>query len=723
MKKNLLPIVLLLLPALAIGQKKPITLDDIYTKRSFIAGGVFGLKSMNDGKHYSSQLADKSKEDVYVLKYDYLSGSVKDTILKNSSLLFKGKSLKMDDYAFSNDESKVLVATETEQVYRRSFLVNNFVYDRKSKSLTAVSETGKQKYADFAPDASKIAFVRDNNIFIKDLNSGEEKKITTDGVKNKIINGGTDWVYEEEFEFARAFFWSPDGKKIAYYKFDETEVPEISIPVYNGLYPEEYRYKYPKAGEKNSIVSIHVYDLTTGSTTTVDVGAEKDQYIPRIKWTNDANTLCVFRMNRHQDKLEYLFANAQTGATKVVLTDNDKRYIDVNDDLTFLADNKSFLLTSEQDGFRHIYLYDMTGKLIRQVTKGNWEVISLYGIDEQSKTIYYQSTETAPAKRDIYAIKIDGTGKKKITSIEGTNNATFSTDFSYFINSYSNANTPAVFSLNDKNGKQLRVLEENKKLKEKLSGFVYQPKEFIEVPMPDGLKLNAWIIKPSNFDATKKYPVFMYAYGGPGSQQVLDSWNGGDIWFQTLADKGYIVFCMDNRGTGGRGADFKKVTYLQLGKYEIQDQIDAAKWLRTQSYVDASRIGYYGWSFGGYMASLAITRGADVFKMAIAGAPVTSWRYYDSIYTERFLRTPQENASGYDDNSPIHYAENLKGKFLLIHGTFDDNVHFQNSAEMALSLIKKNKQFDSFYYPNEHHGVRYRLQLQTMMMDFILKNL
>ncbi|MCO4294083.1 S9 family peptidase [Solitalea sp. MAHUQ-68] len=723
MKKIISPVLLFLVPLAGIAQKKSITLEDIYVKRSFVAGGVFGLNSMKDGKTYSSLVNDKTKNDNYVLKYEYATGLVKDTVLKSSQLKYKGKDLKLDDYSFSNDENKVLIATETEPVYRRSNLINNYILDRNTKTLTAVSEGGKQKYANFSPDASKIAFVRDNNIFIKDLVSGEEKKITNDGIKNKIINGGTDWVYEEEFEFARAFFWSPDGKKIAYYKFDETEVPEISIPVYNGLYPEEYRYKYPKAGEKNSIVSIHVFDLATGTTTTVDVGPEKDQYIPRIKWTNDANTLCVLRMNRHQDKLEYLLANAQTGATKSIFTETDKSYVEVTNDLTFLSDNKSFITTTEQDGYRHIYLYDLTGKLIRQITKGPWEVTSLYGIDEKTKTIYFQSAETSATKREIYSIKLDGSGKKKLTTAEGTNNATFSADFSYFINSYSNANTPAVFSLKDKTGKQLRVLEENTKLNSQLAGFNYSGKQFIEVPMPDGIKLNAWVIKPSNFDATKKYPVFMYAYGGPGSQQVLDGWNSGDIWFQMLADKGYIVFCMDNRGTGARGAAFKKSTYLQLGKFEIQDQIDAAKWLGTQSYVDASRIGYYGWSFGGYMASLAITRGADVFKMAIAGAPVTSWRFYDSIYTERFLRTPQENPSGYDDNSPINYADKLKGKFLMIHGTFDDNVHFQNSAEMSLALIKKNKQFESFYYPNEHHGVRYRYQLQTMMVDFILKNL
>ncbi|UKJ06336.1 S9 family peptidase [Solitalea lacus] len=723
MRKMLIPAFLLLVPFIGSAQKKPITLDEIYTKRSFAASGVFGLNSMKDGKHYSSIFNDRAKNDTYVLKYEYASGLVKDTILKNSKLNYQGKTIQLDDYSFSNDESKVLIATETEPVYRRSSLINNFILDKKTSSLVALSENGKQKYADFAPDASKVAFVRDNNIFIKDLTTGDEKKITTDGVKNKIINGGTDWVYEEEFEFARAFFWSPDGKKIAYYRFDETEVPEISIPVYNNLYPEEYRYKYPKAGEKNAIVSIHVYDLVNGKTTTVDIGPEKDQYIPRIKWTNDSNTLCVFRMNRHQNKLEYLLANAQTGSTKLILTETDKRYIDVNDDLTFLSDNKSFIITSEQDGYCHIYMYDLSGKLVRQITKGAWEVTSLYGIDEKTKTIYYQAAEISPTKREIYSIKLDGSSKKRLTSAEGSNNATFSSDFSYFINTYSNANTPASFVLRDKNGKEVRLLEDNQKLKTQLSNYAYQGKEFIQVPMPDGLKLNAWMIKPANFDPNKKYPIFMYAYGGPGSQQVLDGWNGGDLWYQSIADKGYIVFCMDNRGTGARGADFKKVTYMQLGKYEIQDQIDAAKWLGTQSYVDAARIGYYGWSFGGYMASLAITRGADVFKMAIAGAPVTSWRYYDTIYTERFLRTPQENPSGYDDNSPINYADKFKGKYLLIHGTFDDNVHFQNSAEMALALIKKNKQFESFYYPNEHHGVKYRMQLQTMMVDFVLKNL
>ncbi|MFS8616531.1 MAG: S9 family peptidase [Solitalea sp.] len=725
MKKPILTLLLASSAAAVLAQagKKELTLEEIYVEGKFRTESVYGLNSMKDGIHFSSVERDPSTGESFLVQYEYKTGKATDTILRSSLLRYEGSQLPVGG-TFSQDESKIMLKTDVESIYRRSTIENNYIFDRNSGSITPLSENGRQKYAAFSPDASRVAFVRDNNIFIKELETGAERQITSDGKYNEIINGGTDWVYEEEFAFARAFFWSPDGKRIAYYKFDESQVKQYNFAVYDQLYPTDYRYKYPKPGEANSVVTIHIYDLESGKTATADLGGETDQYIPRIKWTQDPSLLCIFRMNRHQNKLEYLLADAETGKTRVLLTRESDTYIDINDDLHFLSDGKSLVFTSEQDGYNHIYHYDMTGELIQQVTQGPWEVTALYGIDEKNNTLYYQSTESSPLQRDVYSISLKGGKKKKLSRRQGTNDAVFSADFSYFINYYSAAGVPTVVTVNNNKGEVLRTLEDNRELTATLSDYALGKKEFLQIPSAEeGILLNAWMIKPANFDPAKKYPVFMYVYGGPGSQTVSDSWGGGDLWYHLLAQKGYLVVSVDNRGTGGRGAEFKKMTYLNLGKLETEDQIAAAKWLAGQPYVDGSRIGIYGWSYGGYMSSLCITRGADVFKAAIAGAPVTSWRFYDSIYTERYLRTPQENEDGYDLNSPIHYADQLKGKYLLIHGTADDNVHFQNAVEMAEALVKAGKQFQSFYYPNEHHGVRYRYHLQTMITDFILQNL
>ena len=713
------------------AQKKELSNDIIWGKPMFASKGIAGLRSMKDGKHYSSFFVDPNTKETYILAYEYATGKVSDTILKASELKLMIpndiKKIEMENYEFSADESKILISNSSESIYRHSTKELNYIFDRKTRKLQNLSDYGKQMFASFSPNADKVAFVRDNNIFIRDIATREEIKVTDDGEWEHIINGWCDWVYEEEFGFAPAFQWSPDGSSIAYYKFDESAVKRINMAMYGDLYPKDYQYKYPKAGEKNSTVSIHIYQLKSGATNTVDIGTETDIYIPRIKWTADPSKLCVLRMNRHQDKLEYLLADANSGKSKVILTETSKTYIDVNDDLTFLNDKKSFLISTEKDGFNHFYLYDMNGKLIRRVTNGNWEMTTFYGLDAAQKTIYFQAAMVNPMQREIYKVNIDGKGLKKISTAVGTNNATFSNGCEYFINYYSNANTPNLITLCDKNGKQLRVLEDNKKLRDRLAEYDLTKKEFLSITTSEGVQLNAWMMKPTNFDASKKYPVYMFLYGGPGSQQVLDSWGGTNyMWYQMLCQKGYIVVCVDNRGTGARGAEFKKMTHLQLGKYETIDQIESAKWLGKQSYVDASRIGIQGWSYGGYMSSLCITKGADVFKMAIAVAPVTNWKYYDSIYTERYLHTPQENKSGYEDNSPINFVNQLKGKYLIVHGTADDNVHFQNSVDMIDAMVKANKKFESAYYPNKNHGIAggtTRLHLYNKMTDFILDSL
>ncbi|MDQ3047515.1 MAG: S9 family peptidase [Bacteroidota bacterium] len=727
--KRILLFSLLLITGISIAQKKNITLEDIWTTGTFRANGVFGLVSMNDGLHYSTISGDK--KDTYILKYEYAKASKPDTVLKQSQLTKDG-SVSIESYQFSPDESKVLIASESEQIYRHSTRENYYVYDLKLKTLSPVSKGEKQMYASFSPDGTKVGFVSGNNIYIKDLATGKETQVTTDGKFNHIINGATDWVHEEEFAFSVAYFWSPESKKIAYYKFDESNVKEFSFDEFNTkLYPTQYRFKYPKAGEENSKVSIHVYDLASGADKKMDIGRQLDQYIPRIKWTMDPNTLSIVRMNRHQNQLDLLMANAGTGNSVTVYKESNETFIDIHegegDYVYFTADKKNFIIQSEKDGFNHLYMHDMSGKLINQVTKGNWDVVSFLGIDEKAKTLFYKASETTATEKDIYSVKMDGSGKKKLSAEAGTHSAEFSNGMKYYINTFSSANSVTNISIYNAQGKKIRVMEDNSALAKKMEEYAISKKELFMFKTTEGIELNAWMIKPQNFDAGKKYPVFLVFYGGPGRNMVNNQFDGRDFfWYQMLAQKGYIVMCVDNRGTMYRGAAFKKSTYKNLGKLEVADQIETAKYLGTLPYVDKTRIGTFGWSYGGYLSSLCITKGADYFKTAIAVAPVTNWRYYDNIYTERFMSLPQENAEGYDDNSPINHVSKLKGKYLLIHGSGDDNVHYQNTMEMINALVKANKQFDLFIYPDRNHGISggtTRLHLYNKMTDFLLENL
>jgi dipeptidyl-peptidase-4 len=705
------------------GSKK-ITLEDIYKNSTFRTNSVSGFRSMNDGKSYVSIETNPLSKERFVARKNYSDGKISEELFSERELTYENIKLPIGT-DFSPDEKKVLIAYQSEPIYRHSTKAYYYVLDLQTKKITPVSnQKEKQLYATFSPDGSKVAFVRDNNLFYTDLITREEIQVTQDGKYNEIINGGTDWVYQEEFSFTHAFFWSPDSKQIAFYRFDESEVKEFSMTMFTGLYPTEYKFKYPKAGEKNSTVSIHTYNLINKNTSTVDIGSEIDQYIPRIKWTQDPNILCVLRMNRHQNQLEYLLWNEKEQSSQIILTEIDKYYIDINDDLTFLKDNKHFLITSEQDGYNHIYLYTINGKLVQQITKGSWEITKLYGINEKTGTLYLQSAESSPLQRDIYSINLSGDKKKKINIAEGVNSATFSSDFSYYILEHSNVNTPPHITLNTSKG-TIRVLEDNQASKKTSTEYGISPREFFSFTTSERVDLNGYMIKPPNFNKDTKYPVLMYVYGGPGSQSVTNSWSH-NYWFDYLAQNGYLIVCVDNRGTGYRGAEFEKMNYLELGKHETIDQIEAAKWLSEQSYVDESRIGIWGWSYGGYMAALAITKGADVFKTAISVAPVTNWRFYDSIYTERYMRTPQENSSGYDNNSPINFVDKLKGNLLLIHGTADDNVHFQNSVMLSEALIMANKPFEQAYYPNKNHSINggnTSLHLYTKMTEFIFNKL
>ncbi|EIA09635.1 S9 family peptidase [Flavobacterium frigoris] len=704
------------------GQQK-ISVEKIYMG-AFRAQGMDELHSLKNTNQYTVLNEDKDGEQQIDL-FDFAT-------LKKTSTLFDTSKFSKDlpnlsSYTFDDTEKMILLAFNSNQIFRHSFTADYYLYNTTNKELTKLFDFQVQEPT-FSPDGKKIAYAKENNLYVYDLKTKKSTQITTDGKKNTVINGITDWVYEEEFAFVKAFDWSADSQKLAYIRFDESQVPEFSMSKFGkSLYPTIETFKYPKAGEKNSLVSLHIYDVAAAATKKVNLGNYTDFYIARMQWTNDSNVLSAQVLNRHQDNLDLLFIDGTTATSKVVLNEKDKAYVDVTDNLTFLKDN-SFIWTSEKDGFNHIYVYDKNGKLKNQLTKGNWEVTSYYGFDEKANTIFYQSTENGSINRAVYSIALNGKSKKALSNQVGTNDATFSPNFQYYINTFSSATQPTTYTLNEaKLGKQLQVIEDNKALATKLKEFDLPSKEFFVLKTEKGNELNAWIIKPKDFDASKKYPVFMYQYSGPGSQQVANQWNSAnDYWFMMLSQQGYIIACVDGRGTGFKGADFKKVTQLQLGKYEVEDQIDAAKVIGNYAFVDKSRIGIFGWSYGGFMSSNCLFKGNDTFKMAIAVAPVTNWRFYDSIYTERYMQTPQENASGYDDNSPINYVAGLKGKFLLIHGSGDDNVHVQNSMQMMEALIQANKQFDSQIYPDKNHGIyggMTRIQLYNKMTNFITENL
>lgn len=704
---------------------KQITNEDIFVKGTFRQENVYGMNWLKSGEHYAAY--GSGVEGNRLFRYEIKTGKKLDMIFDEEELVPEGQSkpIKTSGFFFSPDESKILFTTEVEYIYRYSTREFCYVYDVATKKLTPLSTNGKQRLEAFSPDSKKIAFVRDNNIFIKDLVSGTETQVTQDGVMNKIINGGTDWVYEEEFALPNGMYWSPDGKKLAFYRFDESMVPEFQMTVYgNGLYPGEDVFKYPKAGEKNSIVSIHIYDLASKATIPVNAGTETNQYIPRIEWTNSSSVLSVIRMNRLQNKQELMLVNSADGTSNVILTETSAQYLEVCDDLTFLPDGKTFLWSSDRDGRTHLYHYNMDGTLVKQITKGWWDVISFYGYDEKSKVLYYQSNEGLPYTRSTYSIKLDGSGKKKLSMKDGSNTANFSTGMKYFMNYHSTANTPNYITMNSADGKELRVLRSNENLMNTMHNYGFAKKEFFNIKNADGDTLYGWMIKPIDFDPNKKYPVLMHVYGGPGHNTVNDAWDRDLAWHEMLTQKGYIVVSVDNRGTEYRGAKFKKSTYGQMGKLESADQIDAAKWLRNQSYVDRDRIGIQGWSYGGYMSSLCLAVGADFFKMAISIAPVGNWRFYDSIYTERYMGLPQDNAKGYDAYSPTENMDKVRGKLLLVHGTADDNVHFQNSVAMANALIAANVQFDFFMYPDQNHGMGSgRYHLYVKMTNYVLQNL
>ena len=723
LRKSLFSILFVSFSLISLAQVKEITLENIWNG-SFRTERMEVLHSMKNGQQYSVLNFNRSTRSTSIDLYDYKTQS-------KVAALVDSKDLEaipyFTNYTFSADESKIILATEVESIYRRSTLGVFFVYDIASKQLQKVSDSKIQEPT-FSPDASQVAYGFNNNLYLKDLKSDREKQITFDGEKNKIINGITDWVYEEEFAFVRAYEWNADGQKIAFLRFDETAVPEFSMDVYGqALYQTQQVFKYPKAGEQNAVVSLHIYDLNKDLTNEVKLEKSyNDFYIPRIKWTSEASILSAQYINRHQNELDLWAIDTASNTSSILLTETDAAYVDVTDNLTFLKDN-SFIWTSEKDGHNHLYHYSKKGKLINQLTKGNWEVTAYYGCDERNKRIYYQSVENGSINRDVYAVGLNGKKKRRLSAKTGTNAAAFSADFTYYINTFSSAITPPIYTLNSSSdGQVLKTIKTNDALVEKLGAYNISDKVF-SILSVNGNDLNMWTIKPLGFDPNKSYPMLMYQYSGPGSQEVANRWNdSNDYWYQMLAQQGYYVVCVDGRGTGFKGANFKKVTYMNLVKYETEDQIAAAKQLSKLPYIDESRIGIWGWSFGGQMSTNCLLKGSSIFKMAIAVAPVTNWRFYDTIYTERYMRTPQENAAGYDDNSPFNYPEKLEGDYLLVHGSADDNVHLQNTMRMVEALVQADKQFEWAIYADKNHGIyggNTRLHLYKKMTNFLSKTL
>lgn len=732
--KRFFTLLLLAIFVTGIQAQQKVTLRDI-AQGTYRAQGISGLKPMLDGEHYTQISSDHKR----IVKYSFKTGEEVGTLFDVTTA--RDCDLKsFDDYILSPDEKLILIQTETKPIYRHSFTAVYYIYNVKNNKMEPLSNNGPQQVPLFSPDGNQIAFVRNNNIYlVKLLFGNSESQVTKDGEYNHVLNGIPDWVYEEEFSLNRAFDFSADSKMIAYVRFDESAVPMFSFPWYKGLAPEKtsyatypgaYEYKYPKAGEVNSKVSVHTYDIKSHVTRKMDLQIDSDGYIPRIKFTSDPEKLAIMTLNRHQNRLDLYMANPRSGLCKVAIRDEAEQYIKESAYSNIKFYPEHIVMMSEKDGYNHLYLYTIAGNLVKQITKGQFEVTSFLGWDQKANVFYYASNEGSPLRTAIY--KIDGKGKKtKLSTRTGSNSAIFSTNQKYYINTFSNISTPTLITLNDNRGKELTTLLDNSKLKAQTAQLNIPQKEFFTFRTSSGVELNGWMMKPANFNANKKYPVILHQYSGPGSQQVIDRWGigsfgDGGLFEAYMCDKGYIMVCVDGRGTGGRGAAFEKCTYLQLGVKEAEDQVETARYLGTLPYIDGKRIGIWGWSFGGYNTLMSMSDGSGAFKAGVAIAAPSDWRFYDTVYTERFMRTPKENAEGYDAGSAIKRAPQLKGSLLLVHGTADDNVHYQNCAEYSEALVQAGIQFDMQVYTNRNHGIfggKTREHLMNRVANFFIQNL
>ncbi len=731
--KKLFALLCLFLGVLTLQAQK-VTLQDV-AQGTYRASGIYGIKPMLDGEHYTQISSDRKR----IVKYSFKTGEEVETIFDVTTA--RDCSLtSFDDYIMSPDERLILIQTETKPIYRRSFTAVYYIYNVRNNKLEPLSNNGPQQVPLFSPDGNQIAFVRNNNIYlVKLLFNNSESQVTKDGEYNKVLNGIPDWVYEEEFGFNRAFDFSADSKMLAYIRFDESAVKMFFFPWYKGMapekmqyetYPGSYDYKYPKSGMQNSLVSVHTFDIKSKVTRTMDLQLDKEDYIPRIRFTSDPEKLAIMVLNRHQNRFDLYFANPRSTLCKVAIRDEAPQYIKEQAYANIEFFDKNIVMMSERDGYNHLYLYTIGGNLVKQITKGDFEVKDFLGWDQNANVFYYTSNEESPLRTAVY--KIDAKGKKtKLSTRVGTNSAIFSHSMKYYINTYSSISTPTRITINNNQGKELKTLMDNAALKEKVARLNMPIKEFFTFTTSDGVKLNGWMMKPANFNPNKKYPVIMHQYSGPGSQQVIDRWNigsfsDGGMFEAYMCDKGFVMVCVDGRGTGGRGAAFEKCTYMFLGVKEAKDQVETAKYLGTLPFVDKNKIGIWGWSFGGYTTLMSMSEGTPVFRAGVAIAAPSDWKFYDTVYTERFMRTPKENGDGYAASSAILRADKLHGSLLLIHGTADDNVHFQNCAEYSEALVQANKQFDMQIYTNRNHGIaggNTRNHLMNRVANFFMEEM
>lgn len=700
-----------------------ITLEDVWLKFTYRTASPPFFTFTKKGSVYITE--DEHKN---IIKAELISGKATQTLVLYSDIQAQNKDLKLEDYQLSDKEKYLIIFTEKELIYRHSSKSVVYLWDIQKKQLNVLSNGEKIMFPKLSPDETKIAYIKNNNIYYTDLVNLREIPITIDGEWNKIKNGWADWVYEEEFGKPDFMEWSPDSKFIAYLKFNELRVKEFSMDLYNNnAYPDKYNFKYPKAGEDNSEVTLWIYDVTANQNKIIQTDNNfQNIYIPRIRWMQYANQLCYIILNRRQNHLQLFMYSPVNNTTQKIFEETSDTYIEINDHWQFINKDKEFVWISNKDGFQHIYRYDITGKLINPITSGKFDVDNIFGINEIKKEIYYSSTENGVINRPVYKINFDGKNKQCITPAEGFNHITFSPDFSYYILTTHSANVPPVYSIyQTKDHKFIKLLEDNKALKEKMNKLQLSKKEFAKFTNRDGIVLDYWIMKPINFDASKRYPVYVTAYNGPGINKVNNAWEY-EYWFhQFLCQNGWIVACADGRGTFGKGKAFMHCTYLQLGKLETEDQMDFIKFLQQQDFVDKENIFFQGWSYGGFMALNMITKASDLIKGAIAIAPVSNWKFYDNIYTERYMRLPKENPIGYNELSPIRFVKNIKGKLLLIHGAADDNVHLQNAMEFIKECVNQNKPIEFFVYPNKNHSIYggyTRLHLYSKIYDFLQRN-